>query len=176
MSVNGNLYQCLIWFAIAFLFASLVEYWMHRLMHISSKHKLKQKFPKIGVVHTEHHIRNTGQGVLGEFRDYVKGGLLVLFVMFLYSPVAGISWLVGLLSYAVFAAYAHQLQHDNPTKCFWMKMPVHYVHHKYNQWHHNFGIGVDWWDHLFGTYKEMEWLTEKELEEIDRGYLDIKWL
>jgi len=44
-----------------------------------------------------------------------------------------------------------------------MKMPVHYVHHKYGMWHHNFGLAVDWWDHVFGTYKPVEWLTEEEV-------------
>ena len=47
-------------FVLAFILASLVEYWLHRLMHIS---------PKIGERHRDHHRRNEGQGVLWEFRD-----------------------------------------------------------------------------------------------------------
>jgi len=82
--------------------------------------------------------------------------------VFTRAGVVGISFFLGMLFYAAFAAYAHQLQHENPTACFWMKMPVHYVHHEYKQWHHNFGLGVDWWDRIFGTYKPVEWLTEKE--------------
>jgi membrane protein YqaA with SNARE-associated domain len=42
-------------FVVAFVLASLVEYWMHRLMHVSQK---------IGERHRDHHRRNEGQGVL----------------------------------------------------------------------------------------------------------------
>jgi sterol desaturase/sphingolipid hydroxylase (fatty acid hydroxylase superfamily) len=152
-------------FVVAFVLASLVEYWVHRLMH---------KPYKLGQRHRDHHKRNEGQGVLWEFRDYVKGTLIVMGLMFFVSPESGWGWLLGSLAYAAFSSYAHQLQHENPTKCFWMKMPVHYVHHKYNMWHHNFGLGVDWWDHAFGTYKAVDWLTEQELGQ-QRGRWELRW-
>ena len=79
--------------------------------------------------------RNIGQGVLWEYWDYVRPSFWMMFPMFLVSLPAGIGWLVGCNVYAVFSAYAHQLQHDNPLKCFWMPMPTHYVHHKFNMWH-----------------------------------------
>ncbi|NJL23348.1 MAG: sterol desaturase family protein [Leptolyngbyaceae cyanobacterium SM1_3_5] len=150
----------------AFVFASLVEYWLHRLMHVS---------PKVGARHRDHHRRNEAQGVLWEFRDYVVGSAIAMFAVFLFSREGGIGWLLGALAYAAFSAYAHQLQHENPRKCFWMKMPVHYVHHKYGMWNHNFGLAVDWWDHVFGTYKSVEWLTEDELQRPDRSYLELRW-
>ncbi len=153
-------------FVTCFIFGSLVEYWAHRLMH---------KYPKIFAFHLNHHKNNEGQGVLGEFRDYFKGGVILLLPLFLYSWSVGLSWFLGGVTYGIFAAYAHQLQHENPSKCFWMKMPVHYVHHKYNQWNYNFGLGVDWWDIIFGTYKEVEWLTEKELSQPERGMFQVRW-
>ncbi|NEP51364.1 MAG: sterol desaturase family protein [Moorea sp. SIO3C2] len=163
---NMNLVTVLIMVVSGLIFASFVEYWIHRLMH----------FPhKIGERHRDHHRRNEGQGVLWEFRDYLQGSLIILCPMFFISWSAGIGWFLGGLIYAAFAAYAHQLQHDNPTKCFWMKMPVHYVHHQYNMWHHNFGLGVDWWDHVFRTYQSVEWLTEEELNQPKRGFLEIRW-
>ncbi|NJR57409.1 MAG: sterol desaturase family protein [Cyanobacteria bacterium CRU_2_1] len=151
---------------IAFIFASFVEYWVHRWMHLS------QKF---GERHRDHHRRNEGQGVVWEFLDYVKGTAIGMVIPFFFSLDVGWGWLVGAVAYAAFSAYAHQLQHENPTKCFWMKMPVHYVHHKYGMWHHNFGLAVDWWDHVFGTYKLVEWLTEDETSQADRGYLQLRW-
>jgi sterol desaturase/sphingolipid hydroxylase (fatty acid hydroxylase superfamily) len=154
------------WFIGAFVVSSLVEYWVHRLMH---------KSQKIGQRHWDHHKRNEGQGVLWEFLDYVKGSAIAMLVVFLVSFEAGMSWLLGALTYAVFSAYAHQLQHENPRKCFWMKMPVHYVHHKYGMWEHNFGLGVDWWDFVFGTYKPVDWLTEDELNRPERNYLELRW-
>lgn len=153
-------------FAIAFVLASLVEYWVHRLMH---------KPLRLGERHRDHHRRNEAQGVLWEFLDYVKGTIILLIPMFFVSIPAGIGWTLGAVVYAIFSSYAHQLQHENPTKCFWMKMPVHYVHHKYNMWHHNFGLGVDWWDHVFGTYKAVEWLTDEEQTQVRDSYLELKW-
>jgi sterol desaturase/sphingolipid hydroxylase (fatty acid hydroxylase superfamily) len=153
-------------FILAFIFASLVEYWLHRLMHYS---------PRIGKRHRDHHRRNEGQGVIWEFKDYVQGSIIFMCVLFFVSWPVGIGWFLGSMVYAAFSAYAHQLQHENATKCFWMKMPVHYVHHKYNQWHHNFGLGVDWWDHIFGTYQSIEWLTEEEMNQAKRGYLEMRW-
>jgi sterol desaturase/sphingolipid hydroxylase (fatty acid hydroxylase superfamily) len=153
-------------FVGAFIFASLVEYWLHRLMHVSQK---------IGERHRDHHRRNEGQGVLWEFRDYVKGSAIAMFVPFFFSVEAGAGWLIGAIVYAAFSAYAHQLQHENPRKCFWMKMPVHYVHHKYGMWNHNFGLAVDWWDHVFRTYKPVDWLTEEELNRPERNYLELRW-
>jgi sterol desaturase/sphingolipid hydroxylase (fatty acid hydroxylase superfamily) len=152
-------------FAIAFVLASLVEYWVHRWMHRS---------PRFGQRHRDHHRRNEAQGVIWEFLDYVKGTLVIMVPMFLVSLSAGLGWTLGGLVYAAFSSYAHQLQHENPTRCFWMKMPVHYVHHKYNMWHHNFGLGVDWWDHVFGTYQSVEWRTEDDPQP-ERTLLHLRW-
>lgn len=73
-------------FILAFILASLVEYWLHRLMHVS---------PRIGEKHRDHHRRNEGQGVIWEFRDYVRGSCIVMFAMFFYSLEAGIGWFGG---------------------------------------------------------------------------------
>ncbi|MEM8640409.1 MAG: sterol desaturase family protein [Cyanobacteria bacterium P01_G01_bin.54] len=155
-----------LWFISAFLVSSLVEYWIHRLMHANAR---------VGKRHRDHHRRNEGQGVFWEFLDYVKGSAIAMLLPFLISVEAGAAWLAGALVYAAFSAYAHQLQHENPTKCFWMKMPVHYVHHKYQMWYHNFGLAVDWWDHVFGTYKAVDWLTEDEQASAKHGYLELRW-
>lgn len=153
-------------FIAAFVLSSFVEYWVHRFMH---------KPGKFGERHRDHHRRGEGQGVIWEFRDYIKGTVVLMWPMFFISMSAGLGWVWGALIYAAFSAYAHQLQHENPSKCFWMKMPVHYVHHKYQMWEHNFGLGVDWWDHIFGTYKLVEWETEAELNLAQRGYLELRW-
>jgi sterol desaturase/sphingolipid hydroxylase (fatty acid hydroxylase superfamily) len=164
--VIGKIAIGVVCFVVAFVLASLVEYWVHRLMH---------KPYKIGERHRDHHRRNEGQGVIWEFFDYLKGTILIMGLLFFVSIEAGIGWFLGGLVYAAFSSYAHQLQHENPTKCFWMKMPVHYVHHKYGMWYHNFGLAVDWWDHVFGTYKLVDWLTDEELSQPERGYLELRW-
>jgi sterol desaturase/sphingolipid hydroxylase (fatty acid hydroxylase superfamily) len=155
-------------FVLAFIFSSFVEYWLHRLMHISPR------FGRDLISHYQHHQENIAQGVFLEFKDYSMA-IPFAFITFFISIPVGISVIVGSLTYAIFSAYAHQLQHENPLKCVWLKMPVHYVHHKYNQWDYNFGLGVDWWDKLFGTYQAVDWITKEELERPEQGYLQVKW-
>ena len=155
-------------FTLAFILASLVEYWLHRIMH-------KPGDGKLLVRHRDHHKRNEGQGVLWEFRDYVKGSLVVMMIPFAIALPIGLGWFLGALTFAAFSAYAHQLQHENPMKCFWMTMPVHYVHHKYGMWHHNFGLAVDWWDHIFGTYKKVEWIGDEEIALNQQSVLQLRW-
>ena len=172
MSTTALQFATLATFVVAFFLASMGEYWTHRLMHLRKV---------LAEVHREHHKKNTGQGVLGELIDYYRGGIpgLLVFAVPLWlfvAPPTGVAFLAGGLCYGAFAAYAHQLQHENPGKCFWMKMPVHYVHHKYNMWHHNFGIGVDIWDRAFGTYKVAEWQTSEERAAPARGMLHVKWV
>ena len=145
-------------FAIAFLIGTLVEYAVHRLMH----HRWV-----LGKKHAEHHRDGWAQGWLGEFRDYSLGGMplwlggLAVCYFLLDSLPAGIGFATGCLTYACLAAYAHQVQHEKPELVFWLKRPVHYLHHKHHMWHHNFGILVDIWDRVFGTYKVMEWKPER---------------
>lgn len=159
-------------FVLAYLSASLIEYWAHRVMHI---------FPRIFKFHTNHHINGEGHGWWKEFRNYAlfssPYSLSLCFGVWLIGLgwQMGISCLLGCIVYAAFAAYAHQLQHDNPIACEWMPMPVHYVHHEYDQWQHNFGIAVDWWDKIFGTYKSVEWLSEVDPKYPKKGYFQILW-
>lgn len=136
---------------IAFLLAAFVgtfvEYWGHRIMHIGGV--LKKR-------HARHHRLGSGQGVLGEFRDYVLPSLVISWLGFLVSVPAGVGFLIGTVGYAALAAWSHQLQHEHPQKVWWMTQPQHSVHHHHQEWHHNFGMTVDWWDRVFGTYKRHE--------------------
>jgi sterol desaturase/sphingolipid hydroxylase (fatty acid hydroxylase superfamily) len=155
-------------FVIALLVGTLVEYVVHRLMHAGKL--LHQK-------HAEHHAEGTGQGWLGEFGDYFLPSLGLIWVGFLFSTGAGIGFAAGCTFYASLAAYAHQVQHDNPELIFWLPRPVHYLHHSHKMWHHNFGITVDFWDRIFGTYKPVEWSpSRRPLQYPLKSYLQIKWI
>ncbi len=156
----------LYFFFAALVFGSFVEYWAHRIMH---------GWLAVGKTHREHHARNEGQGVLWEYWDYIKPGCLIMWPMFFVSLPAGIGWLLGIQVYAVFVAFSHQLQHENPLKCFWMPMPTHYVHHKFNMWHHNFGLSLDVWDRVFRTYKPVAWRESVDPALAERRVRDIRW-
>lgn len=158
------------WLAGGFIFGSFMEYWGHRWMHTIRWGP--------GKTHREHHARGTAQGVLLEFWDYFKFTVFLMWPPFLISTPSGIGWTIGANLFILFSAFGHQLQHDNPKKCFWMPMPVHYVHHALNQWHHNFGLSLDIWDRVFGTYQPQEWEDHLKPEQRDehRHFWQINWL
>lgn len=165
--------QWIIWveasvaFVAALLVGTLAEYGVHRLMHYG---KVLHK------THAKHHQRGEAQGWLGEFRDYFLPSLLVIWVGFPYSLAAGVGFAAGGTMYAAWAAYAHQVQHENPELVFWLKRPVHHLHHKHKMWHHNFGISFSLWDHVFRTYKAVDWRPEKRpLQHGWTSFFKIKW-
>ena len=75
---------------------------------------------------------------------------------------------IGLIT--AFAAYAHQAQHEWPELVFWMHPPVHTVHHKFGMWKKNFGIGVDVWDKVFGTFYDRPDRPVKSETVFNLGY------
>lgn len=155
----------LLGFATALVIGTFVEYWGHRLMHAWLLRKR----------HARHHRDGDGQGWLMEFKDYFLGTVVFLPIGFLFNWEFGWGWLAGGIVYGMFAAYAHQLQHEKPELCFWLRKPVHYLHHHHKQWKKNFGISFDFWDRVFGTYEEMPWDPPKDKRDW-RGLLRIKWI
>jgi sterol desaturase/sphingolipid hydroxylase (fatty acid hydroxylase superfamily) len=157
-------------FLIALTVGTLVEYWAHRMMHAFL---LKKK-------HAEHHKEGIGQGWFWEFLDYffptlpIMGLAYAISVYFFESVEGGIGFAAGGVFYACFAAYSHQLQHERPELCFWIVRPVHYLHHHGHMWKHNFGISLDIWDRVFGTYKYVEWKPEQRPSWL--GLVRIKWI
>jgi sterol desaturase/sphingolipid hydroxylase (fatty acid hydroxylase superfamily) len=163
----------LVSFVVALFVGTLVEYVVHRLMHSRKMLALK---------HAEHHRDGWGQGFLGEFWDYLFGVTAVLAAGFalcyfgLDSLQAGVGFIAGGVVYAALAAYAHQLQHERPELVFWLRRPVHHLHHTHHMWHNNFGILVDFWDRVFGTYKAVEVPAEVNRRPWSwRDYFRIRW-
>jgi sterol desaturase/sphingolipid hydroxylase (fatty acid hydroxylase superfamily) len=146
---------------------SFVEYSVHRLMH---------KGAFLGKRHAKHHRNFDAQGWRGEFTDYALPGLLITWLDFLASVPAGIGFAIGTIGYAAFAAYAHQVQHEKPDLAFWLGSPIHYLHHRENMWHRNFGIGVSIWDRMLGTYKAADWQPERPLGNYRISeFVNIRW-
>ena len=137
--------------ACAFLVGTLAEYFVHRAMHW-------------GILHPEghrwHHESNEARTFARDFIDYGTGAALLCWPGFLVSLTAGFGWTLGALIYAALASYSHQLQHANADLVFWMPRPVHRLHHNHDMKENNFGVLVDWWDRLFGTYQPIEWPRE----------------
>src|SRR5690606_2508614 len=102
--------------------------------------------------HALHHKNRRAQGWFGELLDYATPGLpgaLVLGGLIRRAAgdrAIGLGFLGGATSHMIFAAYAHQVQHERPELVFWMRKPVHHLHHHDQMWRHNFGISTDVWD------------------------------
>jgi sterol desaturase/sphingolipid hydroxylase (fatty acid hydroxylase superfamily) len=139
-----------------FAVGTLGEYWIHRAMHQ-------------GLVlarrHGDHHREGVGQGTLKELRDYASGAVAACIIgipidyYLISGGILAAGLVLGLLIHAIFAAWCHQAQHEDPRLLPWLsKTPVHFVHHELAQAKYNFGISVDWWDRIFQTYKpEPNW-------------------
>jgi sterol desaturase/sphingolipid hydroxylase (fatty acid hydroxylase superfamily) len=154
-------------FVVSIVGGTLVEYAGHRVLHAGLI---------LGRRHADHHGHGLGQGVLGEFVDYALPFAAVSWVGFLHSLAVGVGFALGGLTYAGLAAYAHQLQHERPELVFWLPRPVHYLHHRHQMWHHNFGILVDVWDRVFGTYKAVDWNPKwPSLAQPWHAFFRIRW-
>jgi len=159
-------------FVLAFFISSLAEYVVHRLMHTGLIN---------ANIHADHHKEGGAQGWFLEFKDYIVPPIPAIvgvsaLLWYFELPVAAASFAAGVVIYGSLAAYAHQLQHDNPDLCFWLPQPVHFTHHQDKMWHHNFGILVDFWDRVFGTYKSTDYLPGEKIYEYPlSAYFKIKW-
>jgi len=134
--------------ASAVVFGTFVEYFVHRSMHWGFLHPEGHRY---------HHESNDARTFLRDFVDYGTPAALLCWPGFFISTVSGFGWAAGAMLYAALASYAHQLQHANADLVFWMPRPVHRLHHVHDMKEKNFGILVDWWDRLFGTYAAVEW-------------------
>lgn len=160
-------------FALGLAVGSFAEWLVHLLMH---------RRVLLGALHARHHRDGTADGVLWEAAYYLAGavpaGLLVLLAGWwvgLAPAAAGVA--VGGVVYAAFAGYAHQLQHERPELVFWMRVPVHHAHHAHRMWGANFGIGVDVWDRLFGTYRPVPaGAGGRAGRGRVRDYLRVRWV
>src|SRR5438132_13804506 len=104
-----------------------------------------------GKVHTLHHKEANGQGVWGEFVDYMLPSFPCVLALCAIDYFAfGLLWLgigtvVGGVYFCFFSAYTHQLSHERPELIFWLRFPVHHIHHYHNMWRHNFAVTTLMW-------------------------------
>jgi sterol desaturase/sphingolipid hydroxylase (fatty acid hydroxylase superfamily) len=162
-----------LWILLPFLsgwiFASFGVYWIHRLMHFGKVYAGR---------HIEHHKKNSGQGWVHEFLDYVRPAsvpiILTAIPWAIHSWQDSVRWIIGVVLCIAVNAFTHEVSHTNPSLAFWVNRPVHYFHHHHHQWKQNFGFANSYWDKLFGTFKDdQDWHREK----INwRDYLKIKWV
>jgi sterol desaturase/sphingolipid hydroxylase (fatty acid hydroxylase superfamily) len=151
--------------------ASLVEYWVHVLMH---------RRILLGRTHRNHHLEPDGETWFKQFAYYALGCAVSAAVIVPVCWVLGVLPLglgvtAGSVAWSAWVAYAHTLQHERPELVFWMRLPIHHLHHKYEMSRHNFGLSVDWWDRVFGTYKPVPWAPDPTVRRSLWGLFRIPW-
>jgi len=129
---------------------SLSEYWVHRLEHWSVLRAQD---------HLAHHMNLIRRGWWREYWAYLRvGGAPIALVgcisWYLWGWPAAVGWTLGIAGHLAFFALVHEMYHTDPNLVFWVSRPVHYFHHKHNQWRYNFGFTTTLWDKLFGTFKD----------------------
>jgi len=154
-------------FALALVVSSFVEYWVHRLAHLGIV--LKER-------HWTHHKENDADSWL---RGWVRLMAAILpwtgWVGFPFGIEIGFAVLAAELSYMALAVYAHELQHVYPDQVFWMKCPIHQLHHDDPGGHENFGLVTDFWDRVFGTHSTQNWRSASAKISL-RKLTGIRWI
>lgn len=158
-------------FLIGGVAASLVEYWVHVLMH---------RRVLLGRTHINHHREPDGETWFKQFAYYALGcafaaSAIVPACWALDVLPLGVGIAAGSVAWSAWVAYAHTLQHERPELVFWMRLPVHHLHHKHEMSNANFGLSVDWWDRVFGTYRPVPWEPDPAVRRTLRAFLTIRW-
>jgi sterol desaturase/sphingolipid hydroxylase (fatty acid hydroxylase superfamily) len=132
-------------FVLALLCGTLVEYLAHRGMH---------EWGFFAKAHWEHHRANhVDRWVRRLFLLYLPAISPLLALGLLGGWAFFLGWAAGGVSYCVTFSACHVVQHRHPSKVFWMRAPVHHLHHRHFRGRCNYGVVVDWWDRVFGTYR-----------------------
>ena len=114
---------------ILFLYQSLAEYMIHRLVH---HYKIKY--------HSPHHcIWSTNDYNKYNADAHVRCFIMILFGMQYYIPA------LMLLKYETF----HTISHTYPNNYLFHHHRLHHYYPKYN-----FAVTAIWTDKLFGTFRE----------------------
>jgi sterol desaturase/sphingolipid hydroxylase (fatty acid hydroxylase superfamily) len=130
----------------ALFFGTLVEYLLHRAMH---------EWGFFTARHWYHHKVNHAHDWLWDaFCYYLPLSTPLLLIGLLGGFYFFVGWCVGDLVFCFILSACHYIQHHHPRKVFWMRYPIHKLHHRCRKADrcYNYGIVTCWWDHVFGTY------------------------
>ena len=130
---------------VLFMAQPLVEYFIHRLLHI--RHKYSWIYKKAALYHKSHHDRFIN---LTNYSKYYGGHSIYLIVGSGYYifPDAWLLWMC-LLKYEI----SHTLVHAYPD-LFVSYANHHKIHHLYPKY--NYSFSAIWPDKLFNTYKHIK--------------------
>lgn len=142
---------------IAWIYASLLEYAIHRYVFHGIGKKRSSRF---SFHWHEHHSASRRNGMLEDsyvhrklaWNGYTRELGAMAFLVVVHLPLLFVlptAWL-AMAAWAVTYHWVHHRTHVDPAwareHCSW-----HYDHHMAPNMDANFGVTSDWMDHLFGT-------------------------
>jgi dihydroceramide fatty acyl 2-hydroxylase len=145
--------EVIAWIAGGYLFWTLTEYWMHRLVfHFEPEEGLGARLHWI--IHGVHHDHPNDPMRLvmpPSVSIPLAAGFVALFVLVLGQPSAwlfGAGFLSGYLAYDMTHYHVHH--HSPRTRLGKLLRELHMRHH-FQDDTRGFGVSAPFWDHVFGT-------------------------
>jgi sterol desaturase/sphingolipid hydroxylase (fatty acid hydroxylase superfamily) len=142
-----------LWFAGGWLFWTLTEYWLHRIVfHFDADNEWAHRFHFM--IHGVHHDHPNDP-----LRLVMPPGasipLASIFLLIFWSLLPGGSWMVfasgflaGYLTYDMLHFHVH---HHRPRTALGRKLRELHMRHHFQDHSTGFGVSAPFWDHVFGT-------------------------
>jgi sterol desaturase/sphingolipid hydroxylase (fatty acid hydroxylase superfamily) len=153
LGVAGEGAWAVAWIAGGYLFWTLTEYWLHRVVfHFEPDHPVGRRFHFI--IHGVHHDHPNDRLrlVMPPSASIPLAALFLLGFWALLGPGAwqafGAGFLAGYLAYDMLHFHVH---HHKPTTKVGRKLRELHMRHHFQDGDRGFGVSAPWWDHVFGT-------------------------
>jgi sterol desaturase/sphingolipid hydroxylase (fatty acid hydroxylase superfamily) len=151
--IHGTGWLTLVWLAGGYLFWTLTEYWLHRLVfHFEPEQGIGARLHWI--IHGVHHDHPNDPMRL-VMPPSVSIPLASLFVVLFYelfgSPTFlpfGAAFLAGYLAYDMLHYHVH---HHRPKTALGKRMRELHMRHHFQDHESGYGVSAPFWDHVFGT-------------------------
>jgi sterol desaturase/sphingolipid hydroxylase (fatty acid hydroxylase superfamily) len=151
--VRGSGWLTIGWLLGGYLFWTLTEYWLHRIVfHFEPENGIGARLHWI--IHGIHHDHPNDPMRL-VMPPSVSIPLAAVFVFGFYAVIGspgflpfGAGFLGGYLAYDMLHYHMH---HHRPTTAFGRRMRELHMRHHFQNHERGYGVSAPFWDHVFGT-------------------------
>jgi dihydroceramide fatty acyl 2-hydroxylase len=153
---DGSGWATPLWLAGGYLFWTLTEYWLHRLVfHFEPENGIGARLHWI--IHGVHHDHPNDPMRL-VMPPSVSVPLAVLFLAGFYAVLGSPSFLpfsAGFLAgYLVYDMLHFHLHHHTPRTRLGKRLRELHMRHHFQDHERGYGISSPFWDHIFGTFSK----------------------
>jgi sterol desaturase/sphingolipid hydroxylase (fatty acid hydroxylase superfamily) len=153
LGFSGAGLVALAWIAGGYVFWTLTEYWLHRVVfHFQPDHPLGQRFHFM--IHGVHHDHPNDRLrlVMPPSASIPLAALFLLLFWAVLGPgewaAFGAGFLGGYLAYDMLHYHVH---HHVPTTRVGKKLRELHMRHHFQDGDRGYGVSAPYWDHVFGT-------------------------